>query len=137
MIFIRDLHHYPDAATPAVEVRRVAVLGEFGGLGHPIRGHLWNKDQGWGYRTYKTQKELRAAYKRLISDLPSLRKMGLCAAVYTQTTDVETEVNGLVTYDRAVVKLGLPVSQVMRRSKRKWALPMKSKSKLLSPWKYM
>jgi hypothetical protein len=84
---------------------RVSVLGEFGGLGLPVPGHLW-KDQGnWGYRTLKTTDELRDGYHQLIRRLHPLIGQGLAAAVYTQTTDVEVEVNGLMTYDRAVVKM--------------------------------
>jgi hypothetical protein len=81
------------------------VLGEFGGLGLPIKGHTWQDEKNWGYRSYKTQEELTDAYVALIDNLRSLIGDGLCAAVYTQTTDVEIEVNGLMTYDRAMIKM--------------------------------
>lgn len=112
---VSDVHHYPDPVAPAVEKNRAAVLGEFGGLGLPVPGHLWKKGQGWGYREFKTKKDLGVAYLRLMEKLPALRKMGLAAAVYTQTTDVEMEANGLVTYDRAVIKLGIPVSRFIEK----------------------
>ena len=83
---------------------RVSVLGEFGGLGLPLKGHLWKDTDNWGYRTFKTTDELRQNYRQLMLRLHPLIGKGLSAAVYTQTTDVEVEVNGLMTYDREVIK---------------------------------
>jgi galactose mutarotase len=102
---VMDMHDYPGPGMPALEPGRAAVLGEFGGLGLPIAGHLWNERSTWGYRTFTTTGALWSAYRRLMTELRPLVAGGLSAAVYTQTTDVETEVNGLMTYDRAVVKL--------------------------------
>ncbi len=102
---IRDMHKYPGPAMPKLEEQRVAVLGEFGGLGLPVMGHLWWNKRNWGYRNYKSQKELQHHYDTLIHKLRPMIARGLCAAVYTQTTDVEGEVNGLMTYDREVLKL--------------------------------
>ena len=103
---MRDLHSYPGPAAPKTETNRVAVLGEFGGLGLPVSGHTWQEEKNWGYRTYKTADELTAAYLDLIKKLrPLTGAQGLAAAVYTQTTDVEVEINGLMTYDRAMVKM--------------------------------
>jgi hypothetical protein len=102
---MKDLHSYPGPGMFPTMPERVSVLGEFGGLGLPVGGHLW-KDQGnWGYRTYKTTEELRDNYRSLMRRLHPLIGRGLSAAVYTQTTDVEVEVNGLLTYDREVLKL--------------------------------
>jgi hypothetical protein len=84
---------------------RVSVLGEFGGLGLPIEKHLWQNRDNWGYQTYKTRDELNSNYERLMLRLHPLIGQGLAAAVYTQTTDVEGEVNGLLTYDRAESKI--------------------------------
>jgi len=84
---------------------RVSVLGEFGGLGLPMKGHLWKETDNWGYRTFKTTEELRNGYHTLMRRLHPLIGQGLSAAVYTQTTDVEVEVNGLMTYDREIIKL--------------------------------
>jgi hypothetical protein len=100
-----DIHVYPGPGVPPADGTRAQVLGEFGGLGLPLTGHLWQDKQNWGYRTYASQKELRDAYERLYVQLDALREQGLSAAVYTQTTDVEGEVNGLMTYDREVVKI--------------------------------
>ena len=102
---VHDIHSYPGPAAPPTEENRTAVLGEFGGLGLPIKGHTWQDEKNWGYRSYKTPEELTGAYVALIDNLRSLISDGLSAAVYTQTTDVEIEVNGLMTYDRAVIKM--------------------------------
>ncbi|NIP94278.1 MAG: beta-galactosidase, partial [Akkermansiaceae bacterium] len=72
----------------------------FGGLGLPVEGHLWWNKRNWGYRTYKSKEELHRNYETLIKKLGGLIPRGLAAAIYTQTTDVEGEVNGLMTYDR-------------------------------------
>ena len=83
---------------------RVSVLGEFGGLGLPMDGHLWWDKRNWGYKTFEDRDKLEAGYEDLMEKLEPLVKQGLAAAIYTQTTDVEGEVNGLMTYDRKVVK---------------------------------
>ncbi len=104
---VHDIHRYPGPAAPPTEENRAAVLGEFGGLGLPIKGHTWldQDEKNWGYRKYKTREELTDAYLVLLDNLRSLIGPGLCAGVYTQTTDVEVEVNGLMTYDRAIIKM--------------------------------
>jgi hypothetical protein len=102
---IVDLHRYPGPACPRPEPERAAVLGEFGGLGLAIRGHLWT-DKTWGYRGTASRKPLTRQYVELWRKVWKLKDdPGLCAAVYTQWTDVETECNGLLTYDRKVVKV--------------------------------
>jgi beta-galactosidase/beta-glucuronidase len=100
----KDMHQYPGPAMYPVMADRASVLGEFGGLGLPLEGHLWWNKRNWGYRTFEDRAKLQAAYEALIDKLASLVKDGLAAAIYTQTTDVEGEVNGLMTYDRKVVK---------------------------------
>jgi beta-galactosidase/beta-glucuronidase len=101
-----DVHDYPGPSAPRPEPHRAAVLGEFGGLGLSLAGHTWQQEKSWGYRSFKTQEELTTAYVDLLAALrPLVTKPGLSAAVYTQTTDVEIEVNGLMTYDRALLKL--------------------------------
>lgn len=101
---VKDIHSYPGPAIPPLEDARVAVLGEFGGLGIPVPGHLWWDKRNWGYRNFQSLEELQAAYDGLIRRLWPLVGQGLSAAVYTQTSDCEGEVNGLMTYDRRVVK---------------------------------
>ena len=84
---------------------RVPVLGEFGGLGLPIPGNTWVDEKNWGYRSYDDLGALNRAYQALLFQLAPLIGEGLAAAVYTQTTDVEIEVNGVMSYDREVTKL--------------------------------
>ena len=113
---VKDIHAYPGPAMPNVEEKRAVVLGEFGGLGLPVAGHTWQKEKNWGYRTCKTSKELTAAYGELMKNLRPLVAKGLSAAVYTQTTDVEREVNGLVTYDREIIKMDLDQLKTLHTS---------------------
>ena len=101
----RDYHRYPGPEMPPEDNDRALILGEFGGLGLPLEGHLWQKDKNWGYRNLKKQKDLEKSYLELIEKLKPLIKNGLAGAIYTQTTDVEGEVNGIMTYDRKVLKL--------------------------------
>ncbi len=101
---VHDIHSYPGPAAPPVEDKRAVVLGEFGGLGLPIKGHTWQVEKNWGYRSFETREALTEAYVNLLGRLRSLIAGGLSAAVYTQTTDVEVEVNGMMTYDRAMIK---------------------------------
>jgi hypothetical protein len=101
---VQDIHSYPGPAAPPVEDKRAAVLGEFGGLGLPVEGHTWQAEKNWGYRSFETREALTGAYVNLLGRLRSLIAGGLSAAVYTQTTDVEVEVNGMMTYDRAMIK---------------------------------
>jgi len=102
---ITDAHVYTGPGMPPFDAARAMVLGEFGGLGLPTPGHMWVDQANWGYQTYKDTTELAQAYAGLVRDLRVLAAEGLSAAVYTQTTDVETESNGLFTYDRAILKL--------------------------------
>jgi len=104
---IRDIHDYPGPDQPPAVAARAAVLGEFGGLGLALKGHLWQEDENWGYRSYKDKAALAKAYERLMVKLRPMIESRLSAAVYTQTTDVEVEVNGLMTYDRAVTKFDI------------------------------
>lgn len=102
---VLDMHKYPGPGAPPTEPNRAVVLGEFGGLGLPVKGHTW-VDQSWGYRNIDNQKELTRRYVDLWRGVYRLKDdAGLCAAVYTQTTDCETECNGLLTYDRKVIKV--------------------------------
>lgn len=105
---IIDMHHYPEPLMPRADLfgaRQVLVLGEFGGLGLPVEGHTWQEKDNWGYRSFQTAEELFQKYASYMEILENLIRRGLSAAIYTQTTDVEIEVNGLITYDRKVVKV--------------------------------
>ncbi|MCA9242108.1 MAG: hypothetical protein KDA37_17980, partial [Planctomycetales bacterium] len=100
-----DMHSYPGPAMNPVETDRATVLGAIGGLGHAVKGHLWRETGNWGYNYYDDLSALEEHYAMLVNTLWLMKGRGLAAAVYTQTTDVEGEVNGLLTYDREVMKL--------------------------------
>lgn len=105
---VYDIHTYHDVPlAPANQADRAIVIGEYGGVGWPVSGHLWNAEKrNWGYQTYQTQEDFEKAIRKKIEGLePMVRDLGLSAAVYTQTTDVEGEVNGFMTYDRKKIKI--------------------------------
>lgn len=100
-----DMHNYPEPRMGLFDSKRSNVLGEYGGIGLVLQDHLWEKDRNWGYVQYKTSEEATKAYIDMANQLKELIPFGYSAAVYTQTTDVEVEVNGLLTYDRKIIKL--------------------------------
>jgi hypothetical protein len=105
---IMDLHNYPEPAMPLPSLyggKQVVVLGEFGGLGLPVEGHTWQDKNNWGYQTFKNADELFQRYQGFMDSMEAMIRNGLSAAVYTQTTDVEIETNGLMTYDRKNIKV--------------------------------
>jgi len=87
------------------DAERVTVLGEYGGIGMPVQEHLWQTDRNWGYVQFKSSDEVTAEYIKFALLLKEMVIRGFSGAVYTQTTDVEGEVNGLMTYDRKIIKL--------------------------------
>ena len=101
---VLDVHRYPGPGSPSGAAPRAAFLGEFGGLGLPVDDHVWQDRANWGYRSFDDAAAWNDALIRLIDALPALRAEGLTGAIYTQLTDVEIEVNGLLTYDRAEIK---------------------------------
>ncbi len=110
---IVDEHRYPHPGFPFElgENGRfdgyVKVVGEFGGHGFPVEDHLWNPNtKNWGYGGLpKDKAEWLERYRESIRILAELKKQGIAGGIYTQTTDVEGEINGLTTYDRKVQKL--------------------------------
>lgn len=104
---ICDCHHYPSPKFPENVRNRAPVCGEFGGLGLKVEDHMWKKMFKWSYKKSPDALELTEKYAELIKKLKELKNLGLTAAVYTQTTDVEGEVNGLLTYDREIIKIGI------------------------------
>lgn len=112
---LHDKHAYPGPAMFPPEGARASVLGEFGGLGLPLEGHLWQASGNWGYHSFDTREALASNYRQLVDNLWLLKRQGLAAAVYTQTTDVEGEVNGLMTYDRRVLKIDLDAAAEWNR----------------------
>jgi beta-galactosidase/beta-glucuronidase len=105
---ILDLHNYPGPVMAKPEVfgsQQALALGEFGGLGLPLEGHTWLDKNNWGYRTFLNADTLFATYSGYLNQIVPFIQRGLSAAIYTQTTDVEVETNGLMTYDRKVIKV--------------------------------
>ena len=105
---ILDLHNYPQPDMYLYDANRVNVLGEYGGIGLPVEGHLWTPDRNWGYVKFASPKEVTDEYVKYARQLKEMVARGFSAAIYTQTTDVEIEVNGLMTYDRRVDKVEIP-----------------------------
>lgn len=102
----RSVHRYIVPVTLPLRDGRPFVLSEFGGYSRIIDGHVWNKKKSFGYIMFTSEKMLSKAYKLLFrTQIIPLIKKGLCATVYTQVSDVEFEVNGILTYDRKLVKL--------------------------------
>ena len=101
---IFDLHHYPEPSQYFYYEDEINVIGEYGGLGLEIYNHTWKKDN-WGYVKLNSKEEVTQKYEEFIEQLISLSKNGTSGAIYTQTTDVEVEINGLITYDREEMKI--------------------------------
>lgn len=119
-----DIHNYPGPDSPAPEPHRAAVLGEFGGLGLTVPDHTWSNNR-WAYVMLTNDEELGARYTQALKRVWELHRLrGLSAAVYTQIADVETECNGLQTYDRAVAKIAPDVLRTANRGGF-WGTPMK------------
>jgi len=118
-----DIHTYEDVPhTPARHSDRAIVLGEYGGVGWPIEGHLWRNDKRWSYQVTTDSSDYLARYRRKFEEVVrQAKENGLSASVYTQTTDVEGEINGLLTYDRAVAKA--PAEAFARMAAPLWEKP--------------
>lgn len=133
---VYDAHIYPGPGMEVPRDGRATVLGEFGGLGLPLEGHLWLSDRNWGYQTFGKQDELARRYEQVAGNLRGLQGFGLSAAIYTQTTDVEGEVNGLITYDREAPKFD-PAG--LKRFHQIFYTPAPAATLLMAPgqeWKY-
>jgi beta-galactosidase/beta-glucuronidase len=113
---VRDIHRYPGPAMPELESVRAAILGEFGGQALVMPDHLWVQNLEKApthFKTSQNSQDLMNKYRELYEELYPLIDQGLAAAVYTQTTDVESEVNGLMTYDREVIKMNLDTLRML------------------------
>ena len=137
---VHDIHSYPGPASPKPTEKRAAVLGEFGGLGLGVDGHTWDK-KTWGYQQMSSTQAVTKRYVGLLAKVHQFKAApGLCAAIYTQTTDVETECNGLMTYDREVMKVD--IDQVAPANKGDFPPPPEMKvvvptsQKDAQTWKY-
>jgi beta-galactosidase/beta-glucuronidase len=118
---VLDIHTYEDVPkVPTRQAERAIVIGEYGGVGRPIDGHLWRAGKrNWSYQVAKDADDYLARYRRKFEEIVRQAKVhGLSASVYTQTTDVEGEINGLLTYDREVAKA--PAEAFARMAKPLW-----------------
>ena len=109
-----DFHTYPDPRYPFKYNESINVVGEYGGLGLEIKNHTW-KDDNWSYNQVYSKEELTGNYTLYIETLIDLAKLGISAAIYTQVTDVEGEINGLMTYDRNETKVFDRIKEVNER----------------------
>lgn len=114
-----DVHAYPNPGHIVLEKGKAATLGEFGGIGVPVEYHLWDDlVAGWGYDGIVTPARLQQQYTYMVDSLKVLEQQGLTASIYTQPFDVESEQNGLITYDRAIIKL--PIHMIRAIHARLW-----------------
>ena len=99
------IHNYPQPMLYLYDAARPTVLSEYGGIGLALEGHLWEPERNWGYVQFNSMDEVTNRYLEYAGELKKLIKAGISGAVYTQITDVEIEVNGLMTYDRRQIKM--------------------------------
>lgn len=105
-----DVHSYPFPRSTPSEIGKAKVLGEFGGIGVSIEGHIWDDlAVGWGYDGMVSSETMEKQYKQMVDSIKILESAGLSGSIYTQPYDVESEQNGLMTYDRAVIKLPIKI----------------------------
>lgn len=108
---IVDVHSYPYPMEIPIQNGKARVLGEFGGVGVSVAGHQWDDLQGWGY-VQVMPSALEEKYELMTKQLKQLEVSGLSGSIYTQPFDVEGEENGLLTYDREIIKI--PVAELTR-----------------------
>lgn len=113
---VHTIHNYLKKLKVKPQPNRVVALMEYGGYAFPVEKHL-PSDEEFGYRTYPSKTELAKGYRKLWENqiLPQIAS-GLSAAIYTQTTDIEGEINGLYTYDREVLKINAELIQRHNKS---------------------
>ncbi len=135
---VEDVHSYPPPGYPPVSIDHALVCGEYGGIGYLVKGHTW-RDTGGGYTNVTSTLELEDRYGEYAALLKDFRdRRGLSAAVYTQITDVETELNGLLTYDRV---LKCDPAQIARANRFEYPLPtykeiVPTSEQTAQTWKY-
>lgn len=114
-----DVHSYPPPAIPNNMQGKAMVCGEFGGIAVSVEGHLWDDlVAGFGYGDVVSPPQMLMNYSRMIDSLKAFERRGLSGSIYTQPFDVEAEQNGLITYDRAIIKM--PVDDIRRQNARLW-----------------
>lgn len=109
-----SIHNYKRGLSVSPQ-ERVVALTEYGGYAYPVAGHLYSRKK-FGYQHYDSREALTDGYRRLIEEeiFPNIER-GLSAAIYTQVSDIETEINGVMTYDRKVDKLDLDAVRELNR----------------------
>lgn len=101
---LRSVHVYFFELSMEKRCKKPFVISEYGGLAYGVKKHSYSEDI-YGYANYESIKDFRKAYQQMRQKIQKLQREGLSAAVYTQLTDIEEEVNGLLTYDRKISKL--------------------------------
>ena len=118
---VADTHSYPGPEPPQPDAERAIVQGEYGGLGMLSRTNRWSP-RAWGYRMCKDPEDLIRTYATLLERVFAARELsGLSGAIYTQLSDVETECNGFLSYDRATVKASAELLAALHRGQ--WSPP--------------
>jgi len=116
---MNDNHSYRPPNVPFASQIRASVCGEYGAIGYKVEGHIWDLDGPWFHYNYEGIEDATTEYEKFIKQIIDFQFEGLSAAVYTQWTDVENEMNGLYTYDRKVIKLDKNRVKVANESTRK------------------
>jgi beta-galactosidase/beta-glucuronidase len=117
---IKDNHSYRPPSVPLISSKRATVNGEYGAIGYKAEGHVWDTNGPWVHFNYAGNEAATAEYEKFIGQITDkLQPAGLSAAVYTQWTDVENEMNGLYTYDRKLIKLDK--DRVTKANRQTWA----------------
>lgn len=101
-----DVHDYPGPGIAPALPGKARVLGEWGGIGVPVKNHEWDAAAGWGYVKI-TPAELSTRYASMVKKLKDYETQGQSGSIYTEPFDVEIEENGLITYDREIIKIPL------------------------------
>lgn len=125
---LTDIHDYPGPGIAPALPGKARVLGEWGGVGVPVKGHQWNAAAGWGYVKI-TPSEMVDKYSSMVKRLKTYETAGQSGSIYTEPFDVEIEENGLITYDREVVKVPL---EILRRIHAPFTAQERSKALLPS-----
>ena len=101
---IVDSHNYPEPKIRYFESMKANVIGEFGALHCPVKNHIWSDKKTYGFGKFETQQQMHAQYDDYADTIIELMKIGLCGAMYFELYDVEQEANGIMTYDRKILK---------------------------------
>ena len=132
---ILDTHTYPNPRMRILDDKMVNVLGEYGGIGYPVEGHLWEEGRNWGYIQFEDTEAVTDMYVTYANDLLDIKQVDKCAAaIYTQTTDVEIEVNGFYTYDRKMLKMN--AERVREANRKVIEAPNVPSLEIVSPYSF-